>query len=284
LLAEALVEEVIYEDLPANLCAIRDRVELLECTTLEENRSRTDEPVHSDKEKLPEPRDTSPISGAISLEKASKKEEKPELKSSRKGSPRIRRRSVVAGLQRDFNILERELLKFIAEQGTLGVMPLRGELREAGRVDLEKAIGRNGGFGPVASKLNLSLAYKERKPRGYWDNLQNLQEEILQFQIEQGKEVNHMPTRRELEKAGRYDLARSLEKWGGLREVARVLGLEMKKRRNTQVARSDLLPASLKVSAAGESDIQVPSKTALPLKSTKWVTMRRGAATDSGDQ
>lgn len=62
-------------------------------------------------------------------------------------------------------------------QGTLGVMPLRGELREAGRVDLEKAIGRNGGFGPVAAKLNLSLAYKERKPRGYWDNLQNLQRE-----------------------------------------------------------------------------------------------------------
>lgn len=63
-------------------------------------------------------------------------------------------------------------------QGTLGVMPLRGELREAGRVDLEKAIGRYGGFGPVASKLNLSLAYKERKPRGYWDNLQNLQKEV----------------------------------------------------------------------------------------------------------
>jgi len=57
-------------------------------------------------------------------------------------------------------------------------MPLRGELREAGRVDLEKAIGHNGGFGPVASKLKLSLAYKERKPRGYWDNLQNLHKEV----------------------------------------------------------------------------------------------------------
>ena len=63
-------------------------------------------------------------------------------------------------------------------QGTLGVMPLRDELRQAGRVDLEKAIARNGGFGPVASKLNLSLAYKERKPRGYWDNLQNLHKEV----------------------------------------------------------------------------------------------------------
>lgn len=108
--------QVIYEDLPANLCAIRDRVELLECTTLEENRSRTAEPVYSDKEKLPEPRDTSPVPGATSLGKASKEEEKSELKISRKSSPRIRRRTVVAGLQRDFNILERELLKFIAEQ------------------------------------------------------------------------------------------------------------------------------------------------------------------------
>jgi hypothetical protein len=55
---------------------------------------------------------------------------------------------------------------------------MRCELRECGRVDLEKAISRMGGFGPVASKLNLSLAYKERKPRGYWDNIQNIHMEV----------------------------------------------------------------------------------------------------------
>lgn len=70
------------------------------------------------------------------------------------------------------------LQQLFPAQGTKGVMPLRCELREAGRVDLEKAITRNGGFGPVASKLNLSLAYKERKPRGYWDNLQNVHKEV----------------------------------------------------------------------------------------------------------
>lgn len=55
---------------------------------------------------------------------------------------------------------------------------MRCELRDCGRVDLEKAISRMGGFGPVASKLNLSLAYKERKPRGYWDNIQNIHMEV----------------------------------------------------------------------------------------------------------
>lgn len=83
--------------------------------------------------------------------------------------------------------------------------------------------------------------------------------------------------------AGRYDLARSLEKWGGLREVARVLGLQVKKQQRT--AKTDLLPSPLpKVSDENETDIKVPLKTALPLKSTKWVTMRRGAAMDSIDQ
>jgi len=57
-------------------------------------------------------------------------------------------------------------------------MPLRSEVREAGRVDLEKAVGCNGGFGSVAFKVNLSLALREREPRSYWNNLQNLQREV----------------------------------------------------------------------------------------------------------
>jgi len=75
-----------------------------------------------------------------------------------------------------------------------------------------------------------------------------------------------------------------LEKWGGLREVARVLGLEVKKQPKIRTVKTGSIPApSLKVSDENETDIKVPLKTALPLKSTKWVTMRRGVALDSSD-
>lgn len=57
-------------------------------------------------------------------------------------------------------------------------MPMRKQLRNHGRVDIEKAITRMGGFRRIASLMNLSLAYKHRKPKGYWDSLENLQEEV----------------------------------------------------------------------------------------------------------
>ena len=46
------------------------------------------------------------------------------------------------------------------------VMPLRAELREAGRLDLEKAVAAQGGFAEVANALGWKLAYKTKKPRG----------------------------------------------------------------------------------------------------------------------
>lgn len=89
-----------------------------------------------------------------------------------------RQRPRVPGLQRDIEILKAELLKFISEHGQEGFMPMRKQLRLHGRVDIEKAITRMGGFRRIASVMNLSLAYKHRKPKGYWDNLENLQEEV----------------------------------------------------------------------------------------------------------
>jgi hypothetical protein len=59
-------------------------------------------------------------------------------------------------------------------------MPKRKHLRTHGRVDIEKAITRMGGFRKIASTMNLALSYKNRKPRGYWDNLENLQDEVRQ--------------------------------------------------------------------------------------------------------
>jgi hypothetical protein len=85
----------------------------------------------------------------------------------------------VPGLQRDIEVLKAELLKFISEHGQEGFMPMRKQLRLHGRVDIEKAITRMGGFRRIASLMNLSLAYKYRKPKGYWDNLENMQEEVM---------------------------------------------------------------------------------------------------------
>lgn len=95
----------------------------------------------------------------------------------------LRQRPKVPGLQQDIEVLKSELQTFISEYGQEGFMPMRKQLRLHGRVDIEKAITRMGGFRKIASQMNLSLAYKQRKPKGYWDNLDNLQEEVKTVQL-----------------------------------------------------------------------------------------------------
>lgn len=128
------------------------------------------------------------------------------------------------GLRDDFQLLEKEIRKFIAAYGNEGFMPRRHVVRQHGRIDLEKAITAMGGFATIAARMKLSLSY-ERRPSGYWGNLQNLQNEVNFFQKEIEDEVI-MPTRRSMQTSGRWDLARAMEKWGGLVEVARISGLK----------------------------------------------------------
>ncbi|KAJ8570170.1 hypothetical protein K7X08_006747 [Anisodus acutangulus] len=158
-LSEAIMEEVIYEDLPLNLCAIRDYIEKRE----------TEKPL-----------------------------EKFNHDAFREAS-------------RDIEVLKAELLAFISEHGNEGFMPMRKQLRKHGRVDIEKAITRMGGFRRIASLMNLSLAYKHRKPKGYWDSLENLQEElgnesatsqISRLQKNWGMDPSYMPSRKSFERAG----------------------------------------------------------------------------------
>nr|XP_016508462.1 PREDICTED: uncharacterized protein LOC107826040 [Nicotiana tabacum] len=205
---------VIYEDLPSNLCAIRDHIEKREtekplekinhdaCREASVSSSIKDSYVYYD-------RPAAQNSDSCSLY-----------------SPR--RRPKVPGLQRDIEVLKAELLDFISEHGQEGFMPMRKQLRNHGRVDIEKAITRMGGFRRIASLMNLSLAYKHRKPKGYWDSLENLQEEISRFQTNWGMDPSYMPSRKSFERAGRYDIARALEKWGGLHEVSRLLSLKVR--------------------------------------------------------
>ncbi|XP_068660004.1 uncharacterized protein [Aristolochia californica] len=159
-LSEAIFEEVIYEDLPSNLCAIRDFVE-------EKNGSISS--VEYAEKLVPPSYDDS----------NTEQSRQPEQVFTSNSPSSSGQKPRVPGLQRDIEILKSELSKFILEYGQEGFMPMRKQLRLHGRVDIEKAITRMGGFRKIASLLNLSLAYKDRKPKGYWDSLENLQEEEL---------------------------------------------------------------------------------------------------------
>ncbi|XAR73149.1 hypothetical protein NMG60_11007018 [Bertholletia excelsa] len=212
-LSEAIMEEVIYEDLPSNLCAIRDYVEKRGA----QNSSETcDQATYTEQ--------SSSSSDDVYVDESRSHQKDFEYNDTNPARQRPR----VPGLQRDIEVLKAELLTFISENGQEGFMPMRKQLRKHGRVDIEKAITRMGGFRSIASLMNLSLAYKHRKPKGYWDNLENLQEEISRFQRSWGMDPSYMPSRKCLERAGRYDIARALEKWGGLHEVSRLLSLKVR--------------------------------------------------------
>ncbi|KAH1251286.1 hypothetical protein AAZX31_05G182700 [Glycine max] len=257
-LSEAIMEEVIYEDLPSNLCAIRDYIENRTASNMfeacKQNTDLGQQTVPSVFE------DDDSYCSAEDLFDCN-------AQSSSQQRPRV------PGLQRDIEVLKSELLKFIAEHGQEGFMPMRKQLRLHGRVDIEKAINRMGGFRKIATIMNLSLAYKHRKPKGYWDNLENLHYEISRFQRSWGMDPSFMPSRRSFERAGRFDIARALEKWGGLRQVSRLLSLKVRRQRSRQ----DNLAKDKKVdddvaSPDVDSEIKTPSTPTVSQDPQNWLT------------
>lgn len=271
ILAESLVEEVIYEDLPSNLCAIRDRVEsfkegpsfpslkLLDGACLSESEA----PSMSVKFDLIEAEDRSTDFKRDDNEDATSHRDtvsEPPVKPIKR--PRIR------GLRNDFGLLEREIRDFIATYGREGVMPKRSDLRMYGRVDLEKAIRAIGGFSTVAARMKLSLSYNDRKPRGYWDDVQNLRNEVIAAQKLTGCDPSVLPSRLSIERLGKFSLPRALEKWGGARETARILGLVPKGSKTEkhyheqQSGKDNDLAPKLK-----------PYHTGVPHESSKWLTL-----------
>ncbi|MEW5858037.1 MAG: hypothetical protein AB1861_11740, partial [Cyanobacteriota bacterium] len=125
----------------------------------------------------------------------------------------------------DFSNVERELLTFINEGDTPGVMPTTKNLKKAGKSSLAVAISDHGGFSAVAEKLGLELTYT-KKTLGYWDDFSNLEQEILTYVQKHGT-AGVMPIQEELKKAGRNDLTNAIRKHGGYRSVAERLGLEL---------------------------------------------------------
>jgi hypothetical protein len=65
-----------------------------------------------------------------------------------------------------------------------------------------------------------------RKPRGYWNEIANVENEVLSCIAERGLKPGVMPSRPQLEELGRFDIARALEKHGGAAGIARKIGLE----------------------------------------------------------
>ena len=103
-------------------------------------------------------------------------------------------------------------------------MPRRVELRARGALALEREIVENGGFAAVAARLGrIGVG---RKPRGYWNEIANVENEVLRCVAERGLEPGVMPSRPQLEELGRFDIARALEKHGGAAGIARKIGLE----------------------------------------------------------
>ncbi|KAK4786425.1 hypothetical protein SAY86_003114 [Trapa natans] len=258
-LSEAIMEEVIYEDLPSNLCAIRDYIEKKGASDSE----MSEEDSYDSGEILSSIIGCSNTSGSGKIQQNSKKSIR--IQSSENQRPRV------PGLQTDMDVLKAELFKFITEHGQEGFMPMRKQLRKHSRVDMEKAITRMGGFRRIASMFNLSLAYKHRKPKGYWDDLENLKEEIYRFQRSWGMDPSYMPSRKSFERAGRYDIARALEKWGGLHEVSRLVSLKLRHpNRRSGIAHDRTNDSAAKNDARREEKLS--SKPYVSQDTQKWLS------------
>jgi len=113
-----------------------------------------------------------------------------------------------------------------------GRMPTRDELRAVAAAQpaayvAESAIGAAGGFAAAAAATGLGLSpeRRARKPRGYWDSLENVSREMRSFVAEQGLDPGVLPSKAAMLAAGRFDLAKLPERWGGAPGLAAELGL-----------------------------------------------------------
>lgn len=182
---EPVIERAVFEDIPSNLAAIKRRVEF----------------IQAERE--------------ISILEESGEFGKASVARKQMSKPRT------AEMINSFTVLAMELKRNFGATKTL---PNRASLRDIGRSDLEKAIAAHGGPATVAERLGWKLQARTRKPRGYWSSLENVKNEIDEFIEESGLEPGVMPLKNDFVRAGRYDLARAVERWGGIGELTTELG------------------------------------------------------------
>lgn len=116
--------------------------------------------------------------------------------------------------------LEAELHTF-SELHCNGYMPMQRQLLDANRSDLFNAVRLHGGMATVARRAALAPApsYASKRPHGYWSDPAVLHAQLLTFTARNGYH-GLMPTRRQLRKAGRADIAYAVEKHGGYSSIA----------------------------------------------------------------
>ena len=130
------------------------------------------------------------------------------------------------GHWQDFVKVEQEILAFIKQCGTPGVMPTYETLKKAGRNNLVQAIQtHHAGRQAVAKRLGLQLIYTA-KPPDYWKEYTNVERELLDFVNKSGN-PNVMPTKTQLTQAGKGSLANAIQKFGGFATVAERLGMKL---------------------------------------------------------
>ena len=157
--------------------------------------------------------------------------------------------------------IEAEVLGFVAEYGEPGVFPTGTLLRTCERTDLENAFNDyQGGTRALAETLGLLML--GGKPDGYWENKDNIADELRAFINEHGED-GLMPTQELLLRNGRQDLVNALHRWGGGHTAfATSLGLQTVERpKNYWKEFSNLQQELFAFNAAFGSSGQMPSVT-----------------------
>lgn len=118
--------------------------------------------------------------------------------------------------------LEREVLAFIEKHGTAGQMPTQQDFAACGRSDLNNALFRyGGGLSAFAQRCGLSV---NQRPRGYWQDFDNLRLELLEVNKYFGY-AGQMPSSPQLREAGFSHVDAAISNvWGGYFAVAERLG------------------------------------------------------------
>lgn len=81
-------------------------------------------------------------------------------------------------------------------------------------------------FARIPRRINACPQAKKHQ-RGFWDRLENLQEQLDGFIAAELLQPGVVPRPAIMTEAGRTDLVRGVERWGGYKEVANLLGYEV---------------------------------------------------------
>lgn len=139
----------------------------------------------------------------------------------------------------NFDNLANELLDFIHAHGVRGVMPPLALLREGAPQGLLSAIQyRHGGSTAVARRMGLKCEYP-RRPHGYWQLHKNRLDETREFVehlrfINPTRDPDRMPTYSEFIYHQRQDLVAALMRHEGLHNMAKCLGLRVRRKRRSK--------------------------------------------------